>query len=251
MRCGAAQRGRPGASGRRESVWRRNAIRPSGDHDGLSSAGSVVSRSGPPAPTCFVDVGIVLLRSVPGEGDVVAVGREGRVANDAGKRGQGNRAESWRGVRALPRLPRENAAASTTGRITSAPRPRRQGRRRALVLPGRAGLMSPPRQIVEHDLQIGHRLSVAPRALRRHRRNGPLHVGVSSRAPTGWRRRFVVEDLGERRDRRLAGERTLARDHLVEHRAKAEDVGARVIFPAVGLLRRHVRGRADDEARLR
>ena len=56
----------------------------------------------------------------------------------------------------------------------------------------------------------------------------------------GERRRIADEDRGHDRDRRRAGERAAPRQHLVEHDAEREDVGAMVRGVAVHLLRRHV-----------
>ena len=62
---------------------------------------------------------------------------------------------------------------------------------------------------------------------------------------TSWRGGFgsSLRTLARTESRR-SGERLMARRHLVEHGAKAEDVGPRVEAAAFGLLGRHVAGRA-------
>ena len=62
------------------------------------------------------------------------------------------------------------------------------------------------------------------------------------------RRRRVLQDRAEQARLVLAGERLAARQHLEQHGAKREDVGARVRFLALDLLRRHVLKRPQDGA---
>ena len=63
----------------------------------------------------------------------------------------------------------------------------------------------------------------------------------------GAERRWVaLENLGNEIRLRLPLERLLPRDHLVEHAAEREDVGARFCVAALHLLRRHVLERAED-----
>ena len=64
-------------------------------------------------------------------------------------------------------------------------------------------------------------------------------------------RRILLEDRGHRVGGRVAFERSLPREHLVEHGAEREDVGALVRGLAAHLLGRHVGERAEDRARLR
>ena len=63
--------------------------------------------------------------------------------------------------------------------------------------------------------------------------------------------RLAPEDRGHRLRRGLLVERPPAPQHLVEHHAAREDVGARVERLAPHLLRRHVGGRAADRRVLR
>ncbi len=67
-------------------------------------------------------------------------------------------------------------------------------------------------------------------------------------APAGSARRILLENRGHPLDRRLAAEGGTAREHLVEHRAEREDVGAVVGGFAAHLLRGHVPGRSQHEA---
>ena len=60
----------------------------------------------------------------------------------------------------------------------------------------------------------------------------------------------VVQRVDHRRSVRAA-ERQLAREHLVQHDAEAEDVGAMIDLAADRLLRRHVGQRPDHRAGLR
>ena len=70
-------------------------------------------------------------------------------------------------------------------------------------------------------------------------------TGCSSRD----RARLGREDRRHHARRRLALERLLAGEQLVEHAAEREDVGARVGLAAFDLLRRHVLRRAEDHVR--
>ena len=63
--------------------------------------------------------------------------------------------------------------------------------------------------------------------------------------------RLVPQDAGHRLLRRVGPIDGRARQHLVEHAAECPDVRALVDRLAPHLLGRHVRGRADDHARLR
>ncbi len=62
--------------------------------------------------------------------------------------------------------------------------------------------------------------------------------------------RVRAQDRGHRLGRRLPAEGALARQHLVEHRAEGEDVGARVGLLTPHLLGRHVADRPEHGARL-
>ena len=67
-------------------------------------------------------------------------------------------------------------------------------------------------------------------------------------AARGELRRIVVQDGVHRLDRRFAVEGAVAGEHLVEHRAQREEVGAGIGREAPHLLRRHVPIRADHHA---
>ena len=64
-------------------------------------------------------------------------------------------------------------------------------------------------------------------------------------------RRLLRQDRRDRVGRRVAAERALPREHLVEDRPEREDVGPAVGGLAAHLLRRHVAHRAEDDAGLR
>ena len=63
-------------------------------------------------------------------------------------------------------------------------------------------------------------------------------------------RRLLRQDRGDRVGRRVAAERPLPRQHLVEDRPEREDVRARVGGPAADLLGRHVAHRPEHDAGL-
>ena len=73
------------------------------------------------------------------------------------------------------------------------------------------------------------------------------HIGPQLRR----RRRHLREVLHRDLDRSLAGERDLAREHLVQHHTERVEIGARVDGRPACLLRREVLRRADDRAHLR
>ena len=134
----------------------------------------------------------------------------------SGREGDEEQAEAGRPRRPPRRRPTAGARARARGRPRGpgpAPGPRGSGRRGPS--PGTARR--------------------APRAA------GPPR-GAGSARGGGVSRRID----GEERQLARALEGPPAREHLVEHGAEGEDVGARVHRAALGLLRRHVGGGAED-----
>ena len=80
-------------------------------------------------------------------------------------------------------------------------------------------------------------------SLRRQRKIDLLQIAGHVGNDFDWRLRLRPHDGGQRVRRRRARKGTHASHHLVQHRAEAEDVAARIHLPAGGLLRRHVRRR--------
>jgi hypothetical protein len=78
-----------------------------------------------------------------------------------------------------------------------------------------------------------------------------LELGRQARVELAHPARLAVQDAVEHGARGRAGEGTLARHHLVEHRAEREEIGARVDRLAERLLRRHVGDGAERHARAR
>jgi hypothetical protein len=64
-------------------------------------------------------------------------------------------------------------------------------------------------------------------------------------------RRVILQDRGHGLGRRIAAKSALARDHLVEHRAKSKNVGAGIDRSTTNLLRRHIAGRAHHHSSFR
>ena len=81
-----------------------------------------------------------------------------------------------------------------------------------------------------------------------HRHHERAERGRQLGLQTPERNRMLVHDRVQHRQRRIAGERQSARQHLVEHDAERKDVGRRADGLAADLFRRHVRRRADDGA---
>ena len=82
----------------------------------------------------------------------------------------------------------------------------------------------------------------------------PPHDGGGHRRQAGVERERIrglrMHDGVHRLERRLALKRALAGEHLVQHRAEREDVGAVIDRLAAHLLGRHVAGRAVKSCRL-
>ena len=76
--------------------------------------------------------------------------------------------------------------------------------------------------------------------------NEPVESGRGRRLQRGHRLRLARQDGRGERGLRALREGLLANRHLVEHRSQGEDVGAGVGRPALDLLRRHVRQRAEQ-----
>src|SRR5262249_20502796 len=82
---------------------------------------------------------------------------------------------------------------------------------------------------------------------------------VSHHALQRWRnlaaglsrlRRLCIQNRVHRLDRRIALERSLARQHLVENGAEGEDVRAMIGLLPAHLLRRHIADSAQHHARI-
>jgi hypothetical protein len=104
---------------------------------------------------------------------------------------------------------------------------------RADLLERRAPVRRPPRRILRQH-PIDERLDVR------------WHVG----ARRAQRRRRLEHHLREDRDRMRAAKRRVPGQAREHHRAERVHVGAWIDRPAADLLRRHVRGRPDERARL-
>ncbi len=87
-------------------------------------------------------------------------------------------------------------------------------------------------------------VSVRRRALEAAQ-DGLLPDGRQIRNVAAWRRRGLLELLQRDGEGRVALERLLARDHLVDDHAERVDVGRRRDLPPLDLLGRHVIGRPD------
>ncbi len=79
----------------------------------------------------------------------------------------------------------------------------------------------------------------------------PLEAGRDALVRDGEVRRFFPQDRRHRLGRRVAVERSPAREHLVEDGAEGEDVRPGVGGLALHLLRRHVAERPEHDSRLR
>ena len=102
----------------------------------------------------------------------------------------------------------------------------------------------PRTPLLERRLHLGHRLKALAGDFAQAARHD---LGRALRAPASGAR-LVAQDRAHAPRRRVARERALAGQHLVEHRAEAEDIRARVERLALRLLRRHVGHRADHRA---
>ena len=99
--------------------------------------------------------------------------------------------------------------------------------------------------------QVGRR-SVSPaRILRKtscdDARQRHRHISTDRREVT----RFVAQNRRRQFSHRRAAERTCTGEHLVDQRSKGELIGPMIDVASFKLLRRHVRGRADDSSRVR
>ena len=128
---------------------------------------------------------------------------------------------------------------------------------------GREGSPSPPaggfwrrrergpilRDVLQLHFHVRHVLQAAFGILAKAAQDEPLEITWDLRHEVARRLWLVAKDLRQRF--RCGGpvKCTSARDHLVQHRAEREDVGARVHAPARDLLGCHVAGGAADAAR--
>ena len=125
----------------------------------------------------------------------------------------------------------------TTGRRANAPRLARAGR-----LPRHDGRLDGGDGVVGGAEAIGGGLREAAIDQVRHAvRDGVVHVGQAGDAPG--------QDALDRADGAVGLERPAAGEHLVEHDAQREEVGAAVGALAPQLFRRHVAHRAHQRRR--
>ena len=75
-----------------------------------------------------------------------------------------------------------------------------------------------------------------------------FQLGGKHRIDRAWRGGRAIQNGIENNRRGIAVERRLARGHFVEHRAEAEEIGARIEVLAARLFRRHVGNGADSRA---
>ena len=198
------------------------------------------------------------VETLPGLGgvdDALPVGGDRGLLLDAGLVGQldeGDRGRlRWRGSARAPRQPPRREAGE---RPEDDERGRDQTRAEA-----------PPRGRIGHplvpDLAVAEAREVEGQVARRlEALLGPLLEAVPDdprerrRQPRDRRGEIgglLAQDRRHRLRARLAREGPASRQHLVEHRAEREDVGARVGGLAAHLLGRHVADRSQDRARLR
>ena len=161
-------------------------------------------------------------------------------------------------VPSTTRCPAPSAASTATAATMSDPR--RACTRRAASIPdagargGRRhagrGFLPPPRRAKVDD-DVLHALvaivGILGRALADHALQLRRRIGRRARRRR-QRRHRIGQDGVQRVERALALERRTRRQHLVEHDAKREDVGAVVDAIAARLFRRHVGRGADDQA---
>ncbi len=132
----------------------------------------------------------------------------------------------------------EHGGAGRGGEPTPAPGPRRSRARSRPVGGGLHGAQG-ERQVVDRLIAFLRALfEAAPHQLLERRRQWALERGEG--------RRVVAQDRGDHVGAGVAAERPLAGEHLEQHRAEREDVGALVGRLAAQLLGRHVAQGADD-----
>jgi DNA-binding TFAR19-related protein (PDSD5 family) len=133
---------------------------------------------------------------------------------------------------------REGRHGDRPGHATSGSR--RLGLARGLALVGGGAL-------VHQEPRVGDGVQAVPRIALEAAAQQAAHAGRSD-GGQGREVDLALEYSGEDVAHRLAGEELAAREHLVEHDAEGPDVRALVDRLAPGLLGRHVRGRAEDQA---
>ena len=104
---------------------------------------------------------------------------------------------------------------------------------------------APSGRAFERQAQIGRRLKARVRRLRQ----ALAHDRLYRRRRIEWLR-ILVNDGADDRGRRTSSEGASSSEHFVQHGPKGENIGARIGRLALGLLRRHIRRRAHDGARL-
>ena len=114
--------------------------------------------------------------------------------------------------------------------------------------PGR-GRARHTRERLEVEGEIARRLEPLLRVLLEAVPHDPVDPRMDVLVRRREIRRLLRQDRRDRVRRRLAAERALARQHLVEDRAEGEEVAAAVRRLPPHLLRRHVAHRPEDDAR--
>ena len=167
-----------------------------------------------------------------------AVRRSSGRPERSGRTGSGRGGTSAGGTRpaGVPRR-RRPARRPPPTRAASDGRTRRRGARRRRRVRGRrsvatadAPVASSPtsRERLEVEREVARRLEPLLRVLLEAVPHDPLEPGLDVLVRRREIRRLLSQDRRHRLRRRVAAERALAREHLVEDRAEGEDVRARV-----------------------
>ena len=152
---------------------------------------------------------------------------------------------------------RERRAPATQSPARDA-RARDEGGREEAPEPGRAPVLRSEgrrerncgsfggREVLQREAEVVGRVETFLGTLLEAVVNDQLDSGRDGPARAFHLRRLVAQDRGESVSRTVAGEGAPGREHLVQHHAEAEDVGAHVHGLAADLLGAHVAERAED-----